>query len=244
MYSERHGQTLASVLKHSLINHPQPSKQKQKQKQLTEAWEEEALCPAAFSVRTLGQEMQTQQSRPDSGKELEVQGTHFAPKTGFAPEGLAGALSWAPMLFPHLWWLPRSPLELMPVPDGIMERCCLGRRCQGHRGTPPDSTERETATLGPGLGQPRPPNHCPQLSLVGGAPCDGRSFGATGWEAGQPVFAKPSWKISPVVLKSVHWEVIWTWGIPGGRAFILQLWACPERLFLFCFPRGEPSLCP
>ena len=156
MYSERHGQTLASVLKHSLINHPQPSKKKKK---LIEAWEEEALCPAAFSVRTLGQEMQTQQSRPDFRKELEVQGTHFAPKTGFAPEGLAEALPQAPMLFPCLWWLPCSPLELMPVPDGIMEPCCLGRRCQGHRGTPPDSTQRETATLGPGLGQPRPPNH-------------------------------------------------------------------------------------
>ena len=154
--------------------------------------------------------MQTQQSRPDFRKELEVQGTHFAPKTGFAPEGLAEDLPQAPMLFPCLWWLPCSPLELMPVPDGIMEPCCLGRRCQGHRGTPPDSTQRETATLGPGLGQPRPPNHhVPSSAWWEGLPVTEGASGPQGGRQAAPSSQSPPGK-SAVLLKSVHWEVIWT----------------------------------
>lgn len=86
---------------------------------------------------------------------------------------------------------------------------------------------------------PQPP--CPQLSLVGGAPRDRRSFRATGWEAGRPVFPKPSWKISRLVEISPlggHLDLGNPWW-PGFHSASLGLPRTPVP-FLFS-QRGSPA---
>lgn len=126
-----------------------------------------------------------------------MQGNALCPKTSFSPPAQASP--------PRAWLEPHHGLPCCShasggfrAPTGAMPGRLMaswshaaleeGSRVTG--GPPRQHREGETATLGPGPDSHGPPTTMSPAQPGGRAPCDGRSFGATGWEAGQPISPK------------------------------------------------------